>query len=694
MNLFKTAFLNVRKCSKDYSVYFFTLIIGVAIFYMFNSVGSQGFMETMVASSNSTIQSLVQVISFISVGVAVIFGLLMIYANNFLIKRRKKEFGIYTMLGMSKRRVAAILSVETILVGIVSLVIGLFVGVLGSQFLSIIVAKMFAADLSAYRFIFSSEVLFKTVLYFALIFMVVLVFNAKSLTKYELIDLLNAKKSGEKKLIRNSKLSFVLFVIGFVALLFAYIEVGVRGSELVKKELVASFLAGLFGTFAFFFGLAGFLPGFLKRFKGFYFDKLNAFVSGQFGHNLNSSAVAFSIISIMLFLSIGAFSVGFSMNGYLNKRLENATPVDVSAYYNEGSLSEHFKDKGYDVDFVMGEYCEMPVYNSQYVTMESTVKANFEKAKNTFFSAKWDSQEYVVRLSDYNRLERLYGREELSLADDEYAITCDFDMLEEIISEAMKMGNTINVGDVELKSGYDACIYEYVLMSGTTATMGVVVLPDCVIDNRPEDFTEIGSILAGNYGEGLGAEGNSADEDAMADRTGVGDAIAGRISVGDTIFEEIYADVEDEYSSFYSTATQVKENNVGTSVSVVFIVLYIGIIFIITSAAVIALKILSDSMDSVEKYSILKRVGADRQMCKNALFAQTLFNFALPFALGLVDALFGLQYAKGLLNALGMGKMFSGTVIAVCVMILVYGGYFLVTYGASKRIVFEENYSI
>lgn len=681
MNLFKAAFLNVRKCSKDYSVYFFTLIIGVAIFYMFNSVGSQGFMENMVASSNSTIQSLVQVISFISVGVAVIFGLLMIYANNFLIKRRKKEFGIYMMLGMSKRRVAAILSVETILVGIVSLVIGLFVGVLGSQFLSIIVAKMFAADLSAYRFIFSSEVLFKTVLYFALIFMVVLVFNAKSLTKYELIDLLNAKKSGEKKLIRNSKLSFVLFVIGFGALLFAYIEVGVRGSELVKKELVASFLAGLFGTFAFFFGLAGFLPGFLKRFKGFYFDKLNAFVSGQFGHNLNSSAVAFSIISIMLFLSIGAFSVGFSMNGYLNKRLENATPVDVSAYYNEGSLSEHFKDKGYDVDFVMGEYCEVPVYNSQYVSMESTVKANFEKAKNTFFSAKWDSQEYVVRLSDYNRLERLYGREELSLADDEYAITCDFDMLEEIISEAMKMGNTINVGDVELKSGYDACIYEYVLMSGTTATMGVVVLPDCVIDNRPEDFTEIGSILAGNYGEGLGAEGNSADEDAIADR----------ISVGDTIFEEIFADVEDEYSSFYSTATQVKENNVGTSVSVIFVVLYIGIIFIITSAAVIALKILSDSMDSVEKYSILKRVGADRQMCKNALFAQTLFNFALPFALGLVDALFGLQYAKGLLNALGMGKMFSGTVIAVCVMILVYGGYFLVTYGASKRIVFEEN---
>lgn len=688
MNSFKTAFLNVRKCSKDYSVYFFTLIVGVAIFFMFNSVGSQGFMESMVSSQSSTMQSLVQLINFISVGVAVIFGLLMVYANNFLIRRRKKEFGVYMMLGMSRKRVAGILSIETLLVGILSLGVGIIVGILGSQLLSFAVAKMFAADLSSLRFIFSIDVLLKTVLYFAIMFLVVLIFNAKSMAKYKLIDLLNARKSAEKKLIKNSIVSVVIFILGLVSLVFAYYEVGFRGEELMKQEMLICFAAGLFGTFALFFGLSGFLPQFLKRFKKMYYDRLNAFVSSQFGHNLNSSAVSFAVISIMLFLAIAAFSVGFSMNGYLNNRLKNATPVDISADYmmkdrpeNDcGSVSELLEEKGYDANEILEDYCEVTVYHSPYFVMKSPLEANFEAAQNVFMQAHWDAPEYVVRLSEYNKLERMYGRDELELTDNQYAVVCDFDSLEELINGAIDKGNVINVGDKALTSGYDACIYEYVIMSGTTATMGVIVVPDSLIEGMPQDFEEVGSILSGNYSTSLVDSGLN-DVNVVREAT---------VAAGDALFEKVYSELPEDAGSLYSTATYVKENSVGTSVTVVFVVLYIGIVFIITSAAVIALKILSDSMDSVEKFSILRRVGADRKMCNNALFAQTLFNFALPLLVGLLDAIFGLRYAKGLLKSFGMGRMFNGTIVAVCVMILVYGAYFLITFLASKRIVLEE----
>ena len=663
MNSFKTALKNIKKSSRDYSVYFVTLIVGVAIFYMFNSIGSQNFMETITSSQSSTMKNLVTIINCISVGVAVVLGLLMVYANNFLIKRRKKEFGVYMMLGMSKKKVAFILSIETIIVGAFSLLIGLVLGVFGSQLLSIIVGKMFEADLSAYRFNFSLSVLTKTVVYFAVIFVVVLLFNAKSLSKYELIDLLNAKKSAEKKIIKNPVVSLVLFLVSFAALVFAYVEFGLRGASISKGEMVTSIFMGFFGTFGFFFGLSGFLPQLLKKFKGFYFNGLNAFVTSQFGHNLNSSAVAFSLISIMLFLAICAFSVGFSMNGYLNNRLKNATPVDVSCAYLYADTTQLLAENGIVVDELMAEYYEVPVYESPYFDLKSTVNAAFDHAQSVFPLARWDELDYVVRLSDYNCLERMYGRDELKLDADQYAVICDFDMLEELINEAIDNGNVINAGDVALTSGYDSAIYEYVIMSGMTATLGVTVVPDSLIDEKTAEFSHIGSIFVGNYA----------------------------IETGDEIFEKIFAPFGDEDgNAIYSTATEVKANSVGTSVSVVFIVLYIGIIFIITSAAVIALKILSDSMDSVEKYSILKRVGADKKMRKNALFAQTMFNFVLPLVLGLIDSVFALRYASGLLKAFGMSRMFNGSVIAVFVMVIVYGAYFLVTYSACTRIVINN----
>lgn len=666
MNLFKTAFLNIRKCSRDYSIYFFTLIIGVAIFYMFNSVGSQGFMGSLSASTSCATQSMVRIISSISVVVAVILGLLMVYANNFLIKRRKKEFGVYMMLGMGFKKVSRILSIETLLVGVFSLGIGLVAGIMGSQLLSIVVGKMFAVDLSSFRFVFSMKVLIKTVVYFAIIFLVVLVFNAKTLSKYELIDLLNAGKKAEKKLVKSPAVSTVIFILGIAALIFTYVEFGFRGNVLGKEEMVFSLFTGFFGTFAFFFGMAGFLPGFIKRFKSTYYNRLNSFVTAQFGHNLNSSAISLALISIMLFISIAAFSVGFSMNGYLNNRLENSTPVDVSAVFLHGTTSDMLRDKGYETGDVMADYVEVPVYASDWFVLRSPLNAAFDRAQNTFFNAKWDSPEDLVKLSDYNRLEAMYGREEIALEENEYAVISDFDMLNEIIDEAIEKGNVINAGDVALTSAYDECVYEYVVMSGTTAAMGVIVVPDSLIDNHPDEYTMVGTILSGNYSDAVGSE-------------------------EDEIFEKCYAEYVDDSEAFYSTKTQVQESSVGTSVSVVFIVLYIGIIFIITGAAVIAMKILSDSMDSVDKYRILKRVGADSDMCRRALFTQTLFNFALPFGLGLIDSVFALNYAKGILNAFGLEKMFNGTVVAVCVMILVYGGYFLVTYTVSRRIVLEGN---
>ena len=197
--LFKLSVKNMKKSMKDYAIYFLTLILGVAIFYVFNALDGQKAMLGLSQSGYQMVNLMVQMISLVSGLVAFILGFLIVYANNFLIKRRKKEFGVYMMLGMGKGGISGILFGETILIGILSLGVGLLLGVFASQFMSILVAKLFEADVTAYTFTVSVAAVKKTILNFCIMYVIVLVFNAFSISRYKLIDLFQASQKGESR---------------------------------------------------------------------------------------------------------------------------------------------------------------------------------------------------------------------------------------------------------------------------------------------------------------------------------------------------------------------------------------------------------------------------------------------------------------------------------------------------------------
>ena len=184
----------MKKSFKDYAIYFLTLFLGVAIFYMFNSLDSQQAMLDISESQKEIIKLMISMLSVVSIFIAVILGLLIAYANKFLINRRKREFGIYMTLGMGKRQISKIILLETIFVGIISLAVGLVIGVFASQFMSILVAKLFEADMSKFQFVFSKDACIKTCIYFAIMYLAVMFFNTMTVSRYKLINLLNANK--------------------------------------------------------------------------------------------------------------------------------------------------------------------------------------------------------------------------------------------------------------------------------------------------------------------------------------------------------------------------------------------------------------------------------------------------------------------------------------------------------------------
>ena len=197
MTLFKLSLKNMHQSLKDYAIYFFTLILGVAIFYIFNAMDSQTIMIEATSSKREMIELTVQVMSVLSVFVSFVLGFLIIYASQFLIKRRKKEFAIYMLLGMSKAKISRVLLLETLSIGLVSLIAGLGIGVVLSQGMSVVVASLFEVPMTGFRFVFSLSATLKTFTYFSIMYILVMIFNTITVNRCRLIELLQARSKSE-----------------------------------------------------------------------------------------------------------------------------------------------------------------------------------------------------------------------------------------------------------------------------------------------------------------------------------------------------------------------------------------------------------------------------------------------------------------------------------------------------------------
>ena len=335
--LFKLSIKNMKKSFKDYAIYFITLVLGVAVFYMFNSIDSQEAMLQVSSSTKQMIKLMINMLGMVSVFIAVILGLLIVYANNFLINRRKKEFGIYMTLGMGKRQISKILLIETVFVGIISLAIGLILGIFASQFMSILVAKLFQADMSKFEFVFSQNACIKTCIYFAVMYLAVLLFNALTISRYKLINLLTAIKKNEQIKMKNPIVCIIVFIIAAVGLGYAYWEVtkeifNMTNVNDTTRAIGISVLLGVVGTILIFWSFSGLILRLVQAKKSTYLKGTNMFVLRQLHNKINTTVISMSVICLMLFMTITALSSSIALKNSMQADLEKMTPVDLNLY--------------------------------------------------------------------------------------------------------------------------------------------------------------------------------------------------------------------------------------------------------------------------------------------------------------------------------------------------------------------------
>ena len=662
---YKLSISNVKKSFKDYAIYFITLILGVCIFYVFNSMDSQTAMLTVTSRQHEMIDLLIQVLSYVSVFVSLILGFLIIYASRFLMKKRNKEFGIYMTLGMSKRKISFLLLIETFSIGLISLAVGLLIGIALSQITSIFIANMFEADMTKFTFNFSNTAMIKTIIYFGIIYFIVMVFNTIIVNKNKLINLLQASKKQEKIRLKNPIVCIILFVISVVMLLAAYYLVTDGIEKLMQYDisilLIPISLGGV-GTVLFFYSVAGMLLKILSKCHNLYSKNLNTFVFKQISSKVNTMVISISIICIMLFITLCLLSSAFTIKNFFNDSINKYAPVDfelIGIYKDKNKEidlnnfienDEIIKNNVKDITIVYDYYDENLDYGASLGEYEDEVR-------KTYPYVEYDSKVSIMSQSDYNKLAKVYNLDTVKLEKDEYAIVSNYET--NIYQEVLNRNSIINIFGFDLKP-YKNLVDGFQMIGGNPTNLGFFVVQDDVIDE--ESKHEI--MLVGNY--------STNDKE---------------------IIEEIENKIADYIPSFPTikdTKLEIKEASVGLSAIVTFIGLYLGIIFLISSSAILALKELSDCIDDKNKYKILRQIGAEEKEINMALFKQTLIFFMLPLSLAIIHTIFGLKFCTWILNSMGVKDILDGSVITFAFLILIYGIYFIITYMCSKNIIKER----
>lgn len=693
--LFKLSIKNMKKSFKDYAIYFLTLVLGVAIFYMFNSLDSQEAMLQVSSSTRDIIKLMVSMLGYVSVFVAVVLGLLIVYANNFLINRRKKEFGIYMTLGMGKRQISKIILIETILVGIMSLIVGLIIGVFASQFMSILVAKMFEADMSKFQFVFSKDACIKTCIYFAVMYVAVMFFNTFTVSRYKLINLLNASKKNENVKIKNPIICILVFLGAVVILGYAYWKVtGDVSSLTTADKILPPILMGIIGTVAFFWSLSGFIIQIVQKMKNIYFKNTNMFVLRQINNKINTTVISMSVICLMLFMTISILSSSLALRNTMQRELVEMTPVDLNLYKTANlpesyikygkevktteaqradsriTLQETLKNNGLDMT-LLKDVIEIPIYATNDLTMGDFLKNKLQSIKLEFPMLAYETAEEIVKISDYNKVASLYGIEQYELKDNEYIVLCDFDGIGTIRDRVLADENILEIAGKEYKSKYNECKSGFIMMSTSHMNTGIILVPDSC--NLTDDMKEK-QFLVANFNANTDEEKQEIEEIFRSN---------------DSVLIQNLNENGLEIDGM--TKISIIESSVGVATIVTFIAIYLGIIFLIASAAILALKQLTESSDNKQRYTILRKIGCDEKMINKALFRQIGIFFGLPLILAIIHSIFGIQFSMTVMKGLASSEDLLPSIVATVVIIgAIYGAYFLATYLGSRNIIKEE----
>ncbi|MDY5081043.1 MAG: ABC transporter permease [Collinsella sp.] len=723
--LCKLAWGNVRRAGRDYLVYLLTLTLGVTVFYAFNTISMQ--VDIAGIDEEGLAQVMGSMLGYLTYFLAGVMAFLMVYANNFIMKRRKKEFGLYQVLGMGRGRVATIMALETVIVSVVAFVAGIVLGVGLSQLMTFFTASLFKTQIANFHFFFSVHAFNLTLACMLVMFVLTLLLNLRAVRRTKLIELMGAERRNESIKTRNPWIAIAIFAVGVVLVGVAYYRLlrdgfPVTATDSKLQEAMNQFgittAMVTVGTFALFWGLSGMLIKLLQSLRGVYWRGLNMFIVRQLAAKVNTVCFSMGVIAMLLFLAITSVTCGMSIANVMNENLERYTPADMSqtyvyytpdtlgyykeyvnpsdeadrmvladttvdlypAWHGEGKSADSNDETGKKVNIadVAGEHVQIDSYLSYplggsdpSVTPSEMCKTMGEKLPKAFGGSNADTMGlFVTPASQYNKLRQMMGEEPVSIGRDQYLLTCDMGgELVDLYTKYMAGGHALTLGGHTLKPATDKSDEDTAAIANSAmgSNPGTVVVADELLSQL--NLQPYSSSLLVNYKQGM--DTTEADE-----------------SIKYTLLDNLLVDgKEPGFWGAFITRSEMYTQAAQMNGLISYLAIYIGFVLVVACAAILSIQQLSNVADGSRSYRVLAQIGCDDRQIRHSVMAQQAVFFLFPLAVGLAHSFVALKVIIELVSIFG-NMSIGGTVGLTCAIFLAaYGGYFLVTYLMSTGMV-------
>lgn len=725
--LCKLAWGNVRRAGRDYLVYLLTLTLGVTVFYAFNTISMQ--VDIAGIDEEGLAQVMGSMLGDLTYFLAGVLAFLMVYANNFIMKRRKKEFGLYQVLGMGRGRVATIMALETVIVSVVAFVAGIVLGVGLSQLMTFFTASLFKTQIANFHFFFSVHAFNLTLACMLVMFVLTLLLNLRAVRRTKLIELMGAERRNESIKTRNPWIAIAIFAVGAVLVGVAYYRLLRDGFPLTATDSKLQEAMNQFGittamvtvgTFALFWGLSGMLIKLLQSLRGVYWRGLNMFTVRQLAAKVNTVCFSMGVIAMLLFLAITSVTCGMSIANVMNENLERYNPVDVSqtyVYYTPDTLDYYKGYKGYvnpseadrmvladttvdlypawhgkgksagnndetgkkvNIADVAGEHVQIDSYlsypfggSNPSVSAGEMCKTMGKRLPKALGGSNADTMGlFVTPASQYNKLRQMMGEEPVSIGRDQYLLTCDMGgELGDLYTKYMAGGHTLTLGGHELKPATDKSDKDTAAIANSAmgSNPGTVVVADELLSQL--NLQPYSSSLLVNYKQGM--DTTEADE-----------------SIKYTLLDNLLVDGKEPGSwGIFITRSEMYTQAAQMNGMISYLAIYIGFVLVVACAAILSIQQLSNVADGSRSYRVLAQIGCDDRQIRHSVMAQQAVFFLFPLAVGLAHSFVALKVIIELVSIFG-DMSIGGTVGLTCAIFLAaYGGYFLVTYLMSAGMV-------
>ena len=675
----KLAKSNARKSIKDYLIYFITITICVSLFYAITSLSSSSY--EFITEDSYNFKTLQLILKYSTYVITAILILLIAYVNKYMIRRRQREFATYILLGAEQKSIAFMFFIETLIIGTLAIIAGIFVGTLFSQAITALVLVSVNQEVVFTLRLYMDTVVI-TFIFFIAMFCIIGLYNVSVLNKIKLIDMLNASKQVEFQFRRSGKVYGVIFGLSILLYIvcvyctFKLINTEIDYSIKSLTYIGISLVSFIIGTFALFYSISYILIYLKGKCINFKYEGTNLFLIGSIVSKIKTAPILMATIAMTFLGAMISFIMTLAMAqwslGYLNMRVPYDIDIRNDYSYNfdiedipkldYGEVVQYLNDEGYSVR----DYCQVEKYFID---------------KDEFYTGdRNNSPMLAISLSDFNKLRTMLGYEKINLKENEFTTQWHSVVNNTDINKFLSKNKHLNINgeilniskDSHYKESIGEGIYDFY-------SYNIIILPD----NVCKDLTLAETNFLANLNNQMSYK----------------DAVNFESKYIEKWFKENNRYLIKKYSKEFDITSSIIDGRVKSSetnnilnmtLAMRILGVYLCIVLLTISFTVLALGQLTDSIEHKDRYKVLRKLGVDENDINKIVLKQISIYFVVPIAIALIGVgifiyNYYLMYKEIIVTFIGFNLFIFSIATGIILTICVYMCYFAGTYYTFKR---------